>query len=31
MLTLVLLHKWSSLTVDFVLVYPQADVDSEFT
>jgi len=29
MLTLVLLHKWSMLTVDFVLASPQADVDSE--
>ena len=29
MLTLVLLHKWSTLTMDFVLAYPQADVDSE--
>jgi len=29
MLTLVLLYKWSTLTVDFVLAYPQADVDSE--
>ena len=26
MLTLMLLHKWSTLTVDFVLLYPQADV-----
>ena len=28
-ITLVLLHKWSILTVDFVLAYPQADVESE--
>ena len=26
MLTLMLLHEWSTLTVVFVLVYPQADV-----
>jgi len=29
MLTLVLLHKWSTLTVDFVLACPQAVIDSE--
>jgi len=29
MLTLVLLHKWSKLTVNFVLAYQQAEVDSE--
>jgi len=29
MLTLVLLDKWSTLTVDYVLAYLQADVESE--
>lgn len=29
MLLLVLLHNWSTLTVDFVLAYPQADVESK--
>jgi len=29
MLSLVLLHEWSTLTVDFVLAYPQVDIDSE--
>ena len=29
MLSLVLLHNWATLTVEFVLVYPQADVESE--
>ena len=29
MLSLVQLHKWSTLTVDFVLAYPQVDIDSE--
>ena len=28
MLTLVLLHKWGNCTVNFVLAYPQADIDS---
>ena len=31
MLTLVLLHRWSTLMVDFVLAYPQADVERKFT
>jgi len=29
MLSLVLMHNWATLTVDFVLAYPQADVESE--
>jgi len=29
MLTLVLLHMWSTLTVDFMLAYPQVDVESK--
>jgi len=29
MLSLVLLHNWDTLTADFVLAYPQADVESE--
>ena len=29
MLTLILLHNWSTLTINFVLTYPQADVENE--